>query len=154
MELTMHHAGERLDTLNACLLIEETCSGIYRYFASLFSDRKEIAAIWSELADEEDRHAEQFRQAIHSQCRDSRCADDENFLIQAILDQLKSFMAEMKQHPPNAEEAFIAAAILEQSIEKYHVAAGKLLVNPQFSELLSTMAENDRRHREIMQHVT
>ena len=151
MEITTLPPGEKLDTLSACLLIEESCAKIYRYFASVFSDNQEVAGIWSELAAEEDRHAETFRQVIDAHGRESRGSGDDNFLARAILDKLDSFMAGMKLNPPKPDEAFLSAAILEHSIEKYHVEVSKSLVHPELSELLSTMADYDRCHREIMQ---
>ncbi|MBL0224511.1 MAG: hypothetical protein IPQ16_02675 [Geobacteraceae bacterium] len=46
--------------LNICLAIEETCAGMYRYFAQLYADNPAAADLWTKTAQEEDNHAEQL----------------------------------------------------------------------------------------------
>ena len=153
MEHQLLPSSGNLATLDACVVVEETCAKIYRHFASLFSDNTDIAKLWSELAEEEEQHADKFRLAVKAHGSNPGSFEGENFLIKAILAKLDSFMAKMRENPPQLREAFLTAAILEHSIEKFHLETGKRMVNEELAELLSSMAHNDRCHREIMQRI-
>ena len=142
-----------LNTLEACVVIEESCAIIYRHFATLFSDSSDIAKIWTELAEEEDQHAEKFRSAVRTHGSRPKCIENDNYLIEGIVHNLTTLITDMKQNPPEQRDAFITAAILEHSVEKYHVETGKLLVDAELSELLSDMAHKDRCHMEMLERV-
>ena len=143
--------AERLTTLEACVLIEECCGEIYRHFETLFSNDTKISSLWREMAEDEDAHAAKFRSALESHGCTPACSSDDNELIAAIMDKLQSFIVRMKKEPPDLKEAFLTAAILEHSLEKYHVATCALLVSEELKELFSEMAHSDRCHRVMME---
>lgn len=154
MEYYSLPSAETLNTLEACVKVEECCGEIYRYFASLFRDNAKIAALWREMAEDEDAHADKFRLAVATHGCSPECLADDNHLIAAIIEKLDDLIVKMKNNPPQLRDAFLTAAILEHSIEKYHVATCSLLVNEELKALLSEMAHSDQCHRMMLESMT
>jgi rubrerythrin len=142
---------KKITTLEACILIEETCGEIYRQFAEIFGSQPEIAALWLKIAEDEDFHREQF-QAAH-QINGSGCLnqDTENYLIKEILANIWSLKDGLKVNVPTLKEALIISAVLERSIENYHVETGRLLLDGKLAELITRMSEYDKGHKEIFE---
>ncbi|WP_152609945.1 hypothetical protein [Geobacter sp. OR-1] len=137
-------------TLDACVLIEETCASIYYAFAGLFADNAKFSTLWTEMAIEEESHAEQFRtvRAIHF---DSYTPfDDENFLIRHILEHVTNLNENIKVKTPTLKDALITALILEKSIEKYHLETSKRVMDPELAKLLEVMVEYSHGHIEML----
>jgi rubrerythrin len=150
MEDHLFPEAEALSTLDACVMIEEACAKMYRYFALLFRNNVKIAQFWAEMAEEEDQHAGEFRRAIAAHGRAPECLDSDNHLIEGIIANLDALMIKMKRQPPLPREAFLTAAIVEHSVEKYHVETGKLLVNAELAGLLSAMAHSSLDHQNLL----
>lgn len=146
-------SSKELNTLEACVIIEECCAKIYRHFATQFKNNSEVAAIWNELAQDEDTHADKFRKAVQTYGSSPECLNDDNYLIEAMIDKLNDMIVSIKSNPPKLKEAFLTAAILEHSLEKYHVETGKLLVNGELAQLLSSMAHNDQFHKQMLDNM-
>jgi len=56
-----------LRILDICRDIELLNEQLYRHFAVLFSDDRELKALWTKTANEEANHAQQFELAIRAQ---------------------------------------------------------------------------------------
>jgi rubrerythrin len=141
-----------MSTLEACVLIEETCASIYYAFAGIFSDSPQVSTLWTEMALEEESHAEEFRSARAIHCTNYKCFDIENFMIKMILDQINLLNENIRRKTPSLRDAYMIALILEKSVENYHVEASKQVVNPELSRLLDIMVEFSHGHVEMLQH--
>jgi hypothetical protein len=116
---------DEMSTLDACILIEETCASIYYKFAGIFAASPNFFSLWTEMAMEEEKHADEFRaiKAIH--CSNYDCSDIENDLIKMILVKLKSLNESINSKTRSIWDALLTALILEKSVEKYHLEASK-----------------------------
>jgi len=144
-------AWKEMSTLEACILIEETCAAIYYAFAGIFADDPECSRRWTEMALEEESHADQFRtvSALH---RDSHEGfNGENYLIKTMLDHVSSLSESIGKEPLSLKEALLTALILEKSVEKYHLETSQRVVDPELANLLTVMVEYSRGHIEILQ---
>ena len=142
-------AWKEMSTLDACILIEETCASIYYAFAGIFADDR-VSARWMEMAIEEESHADQFRtvRALH---RDSHEGfDGENYLIKTMLDHVSSLSESIGKEPLTLQEALLTALILEKSVEKYHLETSQRIIDPELANLLTVMVEYSRGHIEIL----
>jgi rubrerythrin len=143
-------SANMITTLDACILIEEACAVIYRNFAQIFSDSA-VSALWSKIAEDEDIHREQFVLARQAHGTGYLNQDTENYLINEILTNLNLLKDEIRNNVPTLKEALIISAILERSIENYHVETGKLMLDEKLATLVSEMSDYDKGHKEIFQ---
>lgn len=142
-----------ISTLDACIQIEETCALIYYAFARIFANSPKIHSLWTAMAMEEERHADEFRatQAIH--CKNHTCSDIENNLIKVTLEQIQSLYDDINKKSPSLREALLTAMILEKSVEKYHLEASKQVLDPELARLLDVMMEYSHGHAETLRLV-
>jgi len=152
MRDTASEVWKGMSTLDACVLIEEACASIYYAFAGIFADSPDVSALWTEMALEEESHAEEFRNVRAIHCSNYECFDIENFMLKMILEQVDALNDTIRSKTPTLREAFTLAMILEKSVENYHVEASKLVVNPELSRLLDVMVEFSHGHIELLQH--
>jgi len=141
-----------MSTLDACVLIEESCASIYYALAGIFSDSPLVTALWTEMALEEECHAEEFRTARAIHCNNYTCFDSENYMLKMIVEQVDMLHESIRNNPPSLREAYMLALILEKSVENYHVEASKQIVNPELSRLLDVMVEFSHGHIAMLQH--
>lgn len=142
---------DELSTLDACVLIEETCASVYYSFAAMFADKAKFATLWTEMAIEEESHAEQFRtvRAIH---RDRYSSfDGENFLIKHILEHVSNLNENIRHKTPSLQDALITSLVLEKSVESYHLETSKRIMQPELAKLLEVMVEYSHGHIEMLQ---
>jgi rubrerythrin len=139
-----------MSTLDACILIEETCAAIYYSFAGMFADDK-VSARWTEMALEEENHADQFRtvRALHQDSHQG--FEGENYLIKTMLDHVTALSEGIGQKPLTLKDALLTALILEKSVEKYHLETSQRIVDPELANLLTVMVEYSRGHIDILQ---
>jgi rubrerythrin len=147
----MENLSGRITTLQACIMIEETCAGIYRKFAEIFSNRSEIAALWLKIAEDEDTHREQFLLAYQVHGSGYLNQDTENYLIKEILANIRSLKDDIESNVTTLKDALIVSVVLEKSIENYHVETSKLLLDDELAALISQMSEYDKGHKELFQ---
>lgn len=138
-----------ITTLEACILIEETCAAIYRTFAEIFSSSPEVSALWLKIAEDEDAHREQFNIAYLLRGSGYLNQDTENYLIKQVLANINSLKDDITRNVPTLKDALIISSILERSIENYHVEAGKLIMDEELADLIAKMSDNDKGHKEI-----
>ena len=139
---------EGIGTLDACVIIEETCGRVYRALAALFSDNQAMATLWQDMAAEEDAHAEEFRAAAQRHGRAPY--DGANYLIEGILQNITRLQQKIVSTPPALRDALLTTIILEESIEKYHLDVSRLVNDPALTELLTRMVGNSRGHAELL----
>jgi rubrerythrin len=150
MENSPDRSINMITTLEACVLIEETCAAIYRNFAVIFKGTA-TSELWSKIAEDEDLHREQFVLAQRVHGHGYLNQDTENYLINEILANLNSLKNELSSNVPTLKEALIISTILERSIENYHVEIGKLMLDEELAALISKMSDYDKGHKEIFQ---
>jgi rubrerythrin len=141
---------ENVSTLDACILIEESCASIYYSFAGIFTGSPKIHSLWVDMAVEEEKHADEFRAIKGIQCKTSRCSDTENELLKAILENLNSLEKSLANTTPSLSDALVMAMMLEKSVEKYHMEASKKVLDPELSRLLGAMMEFSHGHAEVL----
>ena len=142
---------DEMSTLDACILIEETCASIYYKYAGIFADSPKFLTLWTEMAIEEEKHADVFRaiRAIH--CSNYNCSDNENDLIKMIFEKLKSLNESINSKKQTLRDAILTGLILEKSVEKYHLEASKVTLDPKLAKLLDVMMEYSHGHVEMLQ---
>jgi rubrerythrin len=141
---------DEMSLLDTCIQIEQTCASIYHSFARIFTDSPKIYFLWTEMAMEEVRHADEFRAAKANNCSKFRGFDIENDLLKVILDQVKSMNDSLKTKTPTLSEALLMATILEKSVEKYHLEASKQILGSELGRLLDVMVEYSHGHVETL----
>jgi rubrerythrin len=145
---------DEMSTLDACILIEETCASIYYNFAGIFADSPKIFTLWTEMAIEEEKHADEFRQIKAIHCSNYDCSDIENELIKMMLEKLNSLNEGINSKTTSLREALLTALILEKSVEKYHLEASREILDPNLARLLDVMMEHSHGHIELLQLAT
>jgi rubrerythrin len=151
MERAAGRLQKNITTLEACILIEETCGDIYRQFAEIFNSQPEISALWLKIAADEDSHREQFQAAYQINGSGYVNQDNENYLLKEILVNIRSLQDGLRDNIPTLKEALIISAILERSVENYHVETGRLLLDDELADLIARMSDYDKAHKEIFQ---
>jgi rubrerythrin len=150
MEDTSSTPLVEMSFLDACIKIEETCASIYYSFAGIFADSPKIYSLWTEMAIEEEKHADEFRsiKAIH--CSNYNSLDTENELIEEMLEQVELVNDNLNKKTPTLYEALTMAVILEKSVEKYHLEASKQILDPELARMLFVMVEYSHGHVETL----
>jgi len=141
---------DEMSTIDACIQIEESCAAIYYSFAGIFADLPQFCSLWTEMAIEEEKHADDFRavKAIH--CKHYTCSDIENDLIKMVLDQIKTLNDSFSSKVPSLREALVTALILEKTVEKYHLEVSRQILDPELARLLDVMMEYSHGHKEML----
>jgi rubrerythrin len=144
----------KMTTLDACVKVEETCAAIYYSLADTFAESPKISSLWTKMALEEERHAEEFKsiRAIH--CSNFGCSDSENYIIKMMLDNIEAIENDFKIKAPTYRDALMTALVLEKSVEKYHLEASRLVLEPELSRLLDVMVEHSRAHMDLIKIAT
>ena len=150
MTETYPNPWDEMNTLDICIKIEESCASIYYSFAGIFADSPQYFRLWTEMATEEERHADEFRAAKAIHCQHYSCSDMENDLLKRILDQIESFDVSLNSKTLSIREALLMALILEKSVEKYHLEVSKQILDPELSRLLDVMVEYSHGHKEML----
>lgn len=137
--------------LEICRDIELASAELYEYFAEIFSDHREMAALWNKTAREEKKHALQFfvamklrrEQIVGNLFVDSSTAGNTLSFVQSIYTMVK-------ESPPTMLEALNVAITLEVNLGKFHMTTVGHFIDDSHKKLFTTMMNSDKKHVEAL----
>lgn len=143
--------GEIVKVLEICRDIELTSAELYEYFAKIFSDHEEMAALWDKTAQEEENHAKQFilaismrrDQIVDALFIDSSTAENTLSFVKAIYDVVRV-------NKPSMLEALSSAITLEVNLSKFHMTTAVHFVEKSQRQLFAAMMKADKNHIEAL----
>ena len=143
--------GETVKVLEICRDIELANAELYRYFAGIFRDHAEMAALWHKTAQEEENHAKQFvlaiamrrEQLVDALAIDSNTAENTLNFIKGIYDMVRV-------NKPSMLEALRSAITLEVNLGKFHMTTAVHFVEKSHRQLFAAMMKADKDHVEAL----
>lgn len=140
-----------IHTLEECCALEEKCAHIYRHFAKIFSDSKDISSIWEKIASEEDRHAHAFKLAIRKLKPGMADAGPCGKKLDKVMSTLEQIHREVETNHPTLVEAFELALNIEKSLAEFHIESVVKYPDSTISKLFLDMEKYDQGHLELLQ---
>ena len=141
-----------IKVLEICRDVELVSAELYNYFAEIFSEHEELAALWRKTAWEEESHAQQFALALKMRREP---------LVEAVamagrraehaLNIVKSLNDVVRKNKPTMLEALRAAIKLEQGLAAFHMSTVASFVHESHKELFSAMMLADTDHVEALE---
>jgi rubrerythrin len=141
-----------IKVLEICRDVELVSAELYNYFAEIFSEHEELAALWRKTAQEEESHAQQFVLALKMRREP---------LVEAVvmagsraehaLNIVKSLYDVVRKNKPTMLEALRAAIKLEQGLAPFHMSTVASFVQESHKELFSAMMLADTEHVEALE---
>jgi len=140
-----------IHTLEECCALEEKCAHIYRHFAKIFSDSKDISSIWEKIASEEDHHAHAFKLAIRKLKPGMADAGTCGKKLEKVMNTLEQIHREAETNHPTLVEAFELALKIEKSLAEFHINSVVKFSDSPISNLFLQMEKYDQGHLELLQ---
>jgi rubrerythrin len=141
---------ENLRILDICRDIELLNEQLYRYFAGLFSEEKEIAVLWKKTANEEANHAQQFELAIRLKNEMLESISIDAWTVTTAFKFVSTLLESAKSSPPSVADALQIAVKLEERLASLHLECIAGFSEEAHKMLFRAMMENDNRHRESL----
>jgi rubrerythrin len=140
--------------MEICREVEICTSEIYYHFAECFKEMPDMARTWKKTALEEENHARQFLMAINLRKHDlvySVGLDLET--AEAMLERVRTVLAEVKQSRPSVVGALRTAIALEEDLAGYHMSVVARFKEKSHKSLFEAMMNNDRDHVQELSRV-
>ena len=137
--------------LEICRDIELACGELYNYYAEIFCNHEELAALWLKTAREEGNHARQFVLAINlqrQQVADSARID--GFTAKNMLNMIKTVYDGVRGKKPSMLEALSSAIKLEEKLQGCHMTTAVHFVEESHRQLFAAMMKADKDHIEAL----
>ena len=120
--------ADEQNILGRCIMIEEKCAALYRYFEKIHAEVPELAALWHTIALEEDGHAESFRlvgrlKGVGMEQLD--CCDTNV----TLLNEINEYLEANKRKRPSPVAALGFAINLERKLNEFHIGRSVLKFN-------------------------
>lgn len=132
--------------LDTCCMMEETCAALYRYFAELFSDNVPVSSLWSQTAQEEDSHAEQFRLAYRLQGSGIESLKTDVARANSLLAKMEDVYKKVQENQPALADAFMFAIKLEYALAEFHMDTIANFADKSLEKLFVSMRNVDQEH--------
>lgn len=143
---------EIVKVLEICRDIELASAELYKYFAEIFCDHEEMAALWRKTAKEEENHAMQFVLAL--KMRRERLVDTlaiDGSKAENVLNIVNSFSAAMRKNKPSMLVALRTAIKLEKGLVAFHMSTVACFVEESYKQLFVALMKADRNHIEALE---
>jgi rubrerythrin len=144
----MDQTDQRL--LELCEQIELLAGQAYRKLAELHASDRELAALWTKTASEEDNHAAQFRVSAAMLAGMVDYVRVTSVDAVAAIDRLQAFLTLCAASPPSPIEALSEMIALEESLASFHLDNAAAFVRPEHRKLFQAMMNADRGHVEAL----
>jgi rubrerythrin len=148
LEITL--TAEDLCILETCRDIELLSEQLYSCFAALFSEDKELAALWVKTSSEEANHARQFLLAIRNKKDMLKSVAIDAGPVDRAFKLVSNLLESAKKNPPNAAEALRIAIKLEEHLACMHLECIAVFTEESNKMLFRAMMANDNRHTESL----
>jgi rubrerythrin len=137
--------------LDVCRDIELTAEKLYLFFAEVFKDDGELAALWLKTAQEEKNHAHQFELAAKLKTGMVESIHVPLEEAEEMLGIVGKFLINSKKKPPSAEGALLFAVGMEEQLSKFHMDCLAIFTDESYREMFSAMMAHDKQHVEALQ---
>jgi rubrerythrin len=141
---------ESLRILDICRDIELLNEQIYRYFAVLFAENRELATLWEKTANEEANHAQQFEFAIRIKNELLESVAIDAWTVATAFKFVRTLLESVKKSPPSVIDALQLSVKLEARLANLHMECIAGFLEESHRMLFRAMMENDDRHRESL----
>jgi rubrerythrin len=139
-----------LRILDVCRDIELLNEQLYLYFAGLFSNNSELAALWKKTADEEANHAQQFEFAIRNKEEMLESVTIDAWTVGTAFKFVRTLLESAKKSPPRVDDALQLGVMLEERLSKLHLECIAGFTEESIKKLFRAMMANDNRHKESL----
>jgi len=136
--------------LDFCRDIELMNEELYLYFADLFSENREVTALWVKTANEEANHAKQFELAIRLKNEVLESVSIDAWVVDAASRFVRTLLESAKKSPPSLADAVQLSIKLEERLSRLHLECIAIFSDETYKELFSAMTANDNRHLESL----
>jgi rubrerythrin len=136
--------------LDICREIELMNEQLYLYFADLFSENREVTALWVKTANEEANHAKQFELAIKLKNEMLESVSMDAWVVDAASKYVRTLLESVKKSPPSLPDAVQLSIKLEEHLTKLHMDCIAIFTDETHRELFTAMMANDNRHLESL----
>jgi rubrerythrin len=146
------NSADIVKVLELCRDVEAASAELYKYFAEIYSDHPELAALWRKTAKEEEDHAKQFVLALKMR--------REPFIDAIVIDGSKAENAlkivrslndMARKSPPGMLEALRAAIKLEKGLADFHMSTAVHFVQENQKQLFLALMRADNEHVEALE---
>ncbi|MHB8709559.1 MAG: ferritin family protein [Desulfuromonadales bacterium] len=136
--------------LAACALVEDKAAEIYRAMAAtaLAEKNQELAALWLQMAADEEDHAQQVRLAARLS-REKIFVElkmDREETPFASLERIETLLKEVTSTRLNEPEMLRVAVELESHFHKVHTSYTILFQDPSMKKMFDALARADDKH--------
>jgi rubrerythrin len=141
---------EEVRILDICRDIEILNEQLYRYFADLFSENKEIATLWKKTANEEANHAQQFELAIRIKKELLESVIIDAWTVATAFKFVRTLLESVKKSPPSVADALQIGVMLEERLTNLHLECIACFTEESHKMLFRAMMAQDNRHMESL----
>jgi rubrerythrin len=141
---------ESLRILDICRDIELLNEQLYRYFAVLFAEDGELAALWKKTANEEANHAQQFELVIRTNKDLLESVAIDAWTAATAFEFVRTLFESAKKSPPSVVDALQLGVMLEARLVRLHLECIADFTDESLKMLFRAMMESDDRHRESL----
>jgi rubrerythrin len=139
---------EELRILDICRDIELLNEQLYLYFAGLFPEEKELAALWIKTANEEANHAQQFELAIRFKNEMLESVSIDPWTVASAFKFVHTLLEFAKKSPPCVADALQVSVKLEERLSRLHLECIAGFTEESHKKLFRAMMAQDNRHME------
>lgn len=141
---------ETIKFLTACALVEEAAANIYREMSTAARDIKdeELSLIWTEMAKDEEDHAQQLRMAARLSRNDVFDETKCNFVADpaALSAQAASFLEMIVAGQLTELDMLNIASELEKKFCQLHVSCSLAFKEESLKNMFKALARADDKH--------
>jgi rubrerythrin len=121
---------------------------LYRHFALLFSENRELTALWTKTANEEANHAQQFELAIRAQKEMLESVTIDPWTVATAFKFVRTILEFAKKSPPTVADALQLSVKLEERLSRLHLECIAAFTGESCKALFRSMMADDNRHME------
>jgi rubrerythrin len=150
---------QQLDTKNQLILFFDVCAKIeglsaelYHYYSDIHQDNEDVSQLWKKTAMEEENHQKQFELA-------NRLRDEVGFELNTdierayrIYHKLNSFLAHVRQSPPDIVTALTKAIEMEESLADLHLDTSVRFHDESIRKMFQALRDFDQDHVKSLRH--
>jgi rubrerythrin len=139
-------AADIRELLDVCEQLETRVAALYHFFAELYADMPELAALWRKTASEEENHMLQFRLAYRLESIVSLQPLVEVAAVRQTLDRVTELLDKVRQTPPSWQSALRLAIEMEDKLVSLHATTAMSFAEASMNGLFKSMMAHDQQH--------
>lgn len=139
-------AADIRELLDVCEQLETRVAELYHYFAELYADMPELAALWRKTASEEENHMLQFRLAYRLESIVSLQPLVEVAAVRTTVEKVTELIAKVRSTPPDWQGALRLAIDMEDKLVSLHATTAMSFAEASMNALFTSMMAHDQQH--------